>query len=94
MAASGTTGLPVISQTGTGAAGVLRFEFVRRKGSGLVYAPKKSTTLGPAGWTTVSDAPTVTPIGTDGLWERVIYEEPSDPAVAPTCFGRVDVTVP
>ncbi len=94
MAAGGTAGLPVISQSGTGASGVLCFEFVRRKGSGLVYTPKKSTSLDPAGWINVSDPPTVTPIGTDGLWERVVYEEPSDPAVVPACFGRVEVAIP
>ena len=94
MAAGGSAGLPAISQSGTGAAGVLRFEFVRRIGSGLAYTPKKNTTLDTAGWTTLTDEPAVTPIGTDDLWERVIYEEPSDPTLVPKCFGRVEVAFP
>jgi hypothetical protein len=92
MTAGGNAGLPAIRQVGTGAAGVLRFEFVRRIGSGLVYTPKKSTTLAAAGWTDLTDTPTIVPINAN--WERVIYEEPSDPRLVPKCFGRVEVEIP
>jgi FG-GAP repeat len=72
---------------------VLRIEFVRRTGSGLIYTPQKSTDLSnPAAWAPLTDTPTETPI--DANWTRVVYEEPVDPAVLPLCFGRVQVTVP
>ncbi len=92
MTSGGNAGLPAIRQVGTGAAGILRFEFVRRMGTGLVYTPKKSTTLDATGWTNLTDTPTIVPINAN--WERVIYEEPSDPRLVPKCFGRVEVEIP
>ena len=71
---------------------IMRLEFVRRIGSGLTYLPQKSFNLGPSSWMPLSDTPTVIPL--DPEWERVIYEEPIDPALTPACFGRVRVTLP
>lgn len=89
-------GLPVITTLPAAAPNqlaTLRFEFVRRTGSGLIYTPQKSTSLNnPAAWAPLTDTPTETPI--DANWTRVVYEEPVDPAVLPLCFGRVQVTVP
>jgi hypothetical protein len=94
MSANGSAGLPHISPSGSGSARVMRVEYIRRKNGGLIYTPKKSTSLAPASWTSLTDVPTVTQIGIDGVWERVIYEEPSNPALVPSCFGRVEVSLP
>ena len=86
---SGTRGLPSITLRQNGASSVLRFEFVRRIGSGLVYTPQMSVDLAASSWLSGSNSPTVTPI--DGTWERAVYE---GPVSTPQCFGRVMVTMP
>lgn len=88
----GTGGLPAITTPEDAPEGTLRFEFLRRKGSGLVYAPRKSTTLDGATWSPLAAAPVVTSI--NDQWERVVYTEAPDLIPAPACFGRVEVTVP
>lgn len=90
MGAGGTSGLPSIVGQGEGAGRVLRFEFVRRKGSGLAYLPMKGDSLGPGNWMPLSSDPAITPI--DPFWERVVYEEPA--AGASAWFGVVGVTLP
>lgn len=93
MAPGGSSGLPGITAQPNGAASIFRYEFVRRKNSGLIYTPQKSGELAnPASWTSLMDTPTV--ISIDANWERVIYEEPYDAAITPKCFGRVQVTLP
>jgi ELWxxDGT repeat protein len=89
---SGTSGLPSITTPEGAPPGTLRFEFLRRKGSGLVYAPQKSTTLDNPSWSPVSAVPVVTSI--NDQWERVVYTEAPDPIPAPACFGRVEVVIP
>jgi hypothetical protein len=89
---TGTSGLPAITTPEDAPAGTLRFEFLRRKGSGLVYAPRKSTTLDGATWAPLAAEPVVTSI--NDQWERVVYTEAPDPVPAPACFGRVEVTIP
>ena len=89
---TGTGGLPAITIPDGAPAGTLRFEFLRRKGSGLVYAPQKSTTLDGAGWSPLTATPVVTTI--NDQWERVVYTEAPDPVPAPACFGRVEVSIP
>ncbi len=89
----GTAGLPTITTQPNTPAGILRFEFVRRIGSGLIYTPQKSPNPGnPASWVPLTDTPSVNAI--DAAWERVIYEEPYDPAAAPRLFGRVQLRLP
>ena len=93
MTLGGSSGLPGITAQPTGGASVFRFEFLRRRNSGLIYTPQRSGELGnPASWTPLNDVPTV--ISIDATWERVIYEEPYDAATIPRCFGRVQVTMP
>ncbi len=89
---SGTSGLPSITVPDNAPLGTLRVEFIRRKGSGLIYIPQKSTTLGGLGWSPLSAVPVVTSI--DDQWERVTYDEPPAPIPAPACFGRVAVSLP
>lgn len=89
---SGTSGLPAITTQVSGSSGIFRFEFVRRVGSGLTYAPRKSSSMSAASWVPLTDSPTVLPINAD--WERVIYEEPFNPGTTPKCFGRVEVSTP
>ncbi|MEQ1752438.1 MAG: choice-of-anchor D domain-containing protein, partial [Prosthecobacter sp.] len=92
MGAGGNAGLPAISQQGIWPAGIFRFEFIRRIGSGLNYTPKKSESLTAPSWTPLTDTPTITTI--DANWERVLYEEPVDLALVARCFGIVEVTLP
>ena len=90
---AGTAGLPVITRApNAGLVGVFRFEFLRRIGSGLVYTPKKSADLSMGSWMDLTSMPTVTPV--DAKWERVVHDEPFDPAVTPRLFGTVEVAIP
>ncbi len=90
---SGTSGLPAIAPaTSGGNSPTLRFEFVRRLGSGLVYRPQKSSDLTAGNWQPLTSTPVITPINAE--WERVVYEEPYDAATTPRQFGRLQVTLP
>ena len=68
-----------------------RVEYVRRKGSGLTYTPKRSFTL-EGDFVPMAGSVVVTPI--DDEFERVVVSEPCDPAVVPRCFGFVEVAAP
>ncbi len=89
-AGTGTAGLPAFAVVGTGPSTVIRMEFVRRKGSGLIYTAKHSTDLGT--FAPMTGTTTVTAI--DSQWERVLVQEPCNPATTPACFGIVEVTLP
>ena len=90
MEAGGTSGLPTYLIDDSGAQTVFKVEFVRRKSSGLTYTAMKSTTL--SSFVPMTGATTVTDI--NGLWERVVVEEPCDPMTTPKCFSRVQVELP
>jgi uncharacterized delta-60 repeat protein len=93
MPPGGSRGLPGITAQPNGAASIFRFEFLRRKNSGLIYTPQKSPDISnPALWTNLTDTPTV--ISIDANWERLIYEEPYNATLIPRCFGRVRVSLP
>lgn len=92
MSAGGTSGLPRAGLDTSGETTVWRVEFIRRKGSGLVYVPQKSTTLDSGDFQPMSGTTSVTTINDE--WERVIVEEPCDPATTPRCFSRVRVDLP
>ncbi|MBK8040216.1 MAG: choice-of-anchor D domain-containing protein [Verrucomicrobiaceae bacterium] len=87
---SGTAGLPAAERSGSGPGTVFRIEFIRRTTGGISYLPEKSTTLD--AWAPITTTPTVTPIGPG--WERVVIEEPADPATVDKIFSRVRVTQP
>lgn len=103
---SGSSGLPVFgvgnpapasSQSSIGKADLslsseFKVEFIRRKGSGLTYTPKVSSTLLPGSFAEMTGTETVSPIGTDGKFERVVVRQPYDPAVTPKGFGIVEVS--
>lgn len=82
----GTLGLPAIQLDTTGLQPVLRFEYVRRKTSALVYRPRKSRDL--VNWEPVGAAESV--VNLDTVFERVQIAEPCDPA-NPAHFGRIEV---
>lgn len=87
---TGTSGLPVFALGEVDGESVIQVEFVRRKNSGLIYAPKWSSDLQrfePMGGTEKVEL-------IDDEWERVIVSEPCDPAVTPRCFGVVEVVLP
>ena len=93
LPAGGTAGLPRITLEGSGAARVLRFEFVGRADClELTYAAKKSTELAPDLWLPLDDVPLITPLVGD--WARIVYEEPAPEGTTPRLFGRVEVELP
>jgi hypothetical protein len=81
--------LPVGWLTAPGAAGRLKFEFLRRRdASDLIYAVEFSDGLGEgAPWIEAVGTETVMPI--DDWWERVSVEDEAMAPGAPMRFGRV-----
>ena len=90
IAGSGTAGLPVFTLVGSGATTEIRMEYLRRKGSGLIYTAKHSADL--ISFEPMSGILTVTSI--NDQWERVMVQEPCNPATTPKCFGIVEVALP
>jgi hypothetical protein len=86
---SGIAGLPVITVP---SPGTMRIEYLRRVGSGLIYVPRKSTTLVPTFWTPLTAPPLIVPI--DANWERVHHDESFEPSTTPRIFGSVEVILP
>ena len=96
---TGTSGLPAWTWQESAGSIMLRLEYVRQQGSGLVYLPQYSTTLGPGSFVPMTGTTTTTGIepGTTGIepgWERVVIERSVDPATTPVFFGRLEVTLP
>jgi uncharacterized repeat protein (TIGR03803 family) len=67
LGASGSSGLPRVTLEPSGDQKLLRVEFLRRIGSGLIYPPQHSTTLD--GFVPMTGTQTIIPI--DAEWERV-----------------------
>lgn len=92
LEAGGNSGLPsaiLIKETG---ADFWRFEYVRRRNSGLIYTPQRSNTLNNADFAPMPGASTITEI--DAEWERVMIDQPLDLASEPRGFGRLRVEFP
>jgi hypothetical protein len=81
---TGTVGLPVMRIV----SGTVRYEFLRRKNSGLIYTPQQSSNLSNSGWQAASGTSTVTNI--DENWERVEIQQ----APGTARFFRVTVGLP
>ena len=96
MATDGESGLPHISILPNGVDSILRYAFVRKKNSGLVYTPKMTSDLTiPSSWIPLTnDVPQVTPIVGKDNWEVVVYEQPYSAATTSKLFGRVEVSLP
>ncbi|MCP5534755.1 MAG: choice-of-anchor D domain-containing protein [Akkermansiaceae bacterium] len=94
LEAGGSSGLPGGKLVETNGETVLRVEYVRRKGSGLIYTPQKSGTLAPGSFEPLSGTETVSDIVGAPEWERVTVDEPCDPATSARCFSRVKVALP
>lgn len=94
MTPGGNSGLPGGGLVEENGQTYWRVEYVRRKNSGLNYTPQKSSTLGEGSFTTMTGAETVSEIPGDPDWERVIIDEPCDPASEDRCFSRVRVDLP
>lgn len=91
-AGTGTAGLPSVALTGSGANTMIRVEYIRHKGSGLTYTPKRSSTLEPGSFVAMGGTPVVSSANEE--WERVIVEETANPATLPVSFAIVEVTIP
>jgi hypothetical protein len=70
---TGTAGLPVVRYI-SGTSPVIRYEFIRRKNSGLTYTPRQSSGLTTGSWQAATGTNTVTQM--DATWERVVIEQP------------------
>jgi hypothetical protein len=71
---------------------MIRVEFLRRKGSGLIYTPMRSSTLALGSFVAMSATPVVNSI--DANWERVVVQESANPATLPKSFALVEVRLP
>ncbi len=85
---TGTLGLPIISRIGHDP--MLKVEFLRRRGSGLIYTPQQSSTL--AGFTPLTGPSVITNV--DDLWEHVGVEEPLGTSPPVRLFTSVKVELP
>ncbi len=81
---TGAVGLPVMRIV----SGTVRYEFLRRKNSGINYTPQQSSNLSAAGWQAATGTTTVTSI--DENWERVEIQQ----APGTARFFRVTVGLP
>lgn len=86
----GTSGLPKVTTLTNGPSPILAVEFLRRKGSGLIYTPQRSISLG--SFSPMTGTQTITSI--DAQWERVSVEEAVPPATSSSAFARVQVSLP
>lgn len=89
---SGTKGLPAVTLRNSSGTKLLRVEYIRRKGSGLTYVAKVSSSLEPSSFTPMGGSQTVVPV--DDTRERVIREQTVSLAPGSRLFGIVEVTVP
>ena len=89
---TGTSGLPTYELDDSGPETVVRVQYIRRKGSGLDYTPMKSGDLSAGSFVPMVGTETSEDI--DGEFERVTFVSPCDPAVEPSCFWQVRVTIP
>ncbi len=92
MRQGGSSGLPNGHLVKYGGQTYWRIEYVRRKGSGLIYTPQKSMTLLPGSFTPTTGAENSEDI--DSEWERITIDEPVDPTATPSFFSCVKVTLP
>jgi hypothetical protein len=90
QSATGMAGLPRFSLAGSASQRTFTVEYLRRKNSGLVYAPKVSTNM--VHYALMSGSVSVSSIDND--WERVKQSMAVNPALTPRLFGRVEVLLP
>jgi len=88
----GDTGLPTHEvRTGETGETIFHVEFVRRRGSGLVYSPMRAESLSDEDFVPMSGTVTVTNI--DESWERDEIDEICPPRTV-RCFSHVEVSWP
>jgi hypothetical protein len=90
----GTSGTPRGDLVTVNGLNYLQLTYVRRVNSpSVTYHPEFNWQLNAGSWTrtTASNPETVTPIGSDGVWERVTVRDIVPSTVANARFGRVVV---
>jgi hypothetical protein len=87
----GNSGLPASGIKEVNGQTVWQVEYVRPKGSGLIYSPKKTGSLDQA-FEPMVGSESIEDLG-NGL-ERVTISEPCDPTTTPSCFSIVEVSTP
>jgi hypothetical protein len=90
---TGRSGLPHVTIERTGGNSVIRVEFVRRRGSGLIYRPHVSGSLLPGSFR-LMDQGTLSETEIDDTWRRVVVTEPVNLASTPRLFASVEVSIP
>lgn len=75
---TGTGGLPVLGVTNVDSERNISFEYVRRKGASVDYAPLQSSTLSDDSWVSATGTEMASDI--DGEWERVTIDTPVNEA--------------
>ena len=88
----GTAGLPHFELISSEPSSVWRFEYLRRKGSGLIYTPMHSTQLSAGSFSPIVGTETTTDI--DETWERVVLSVPINLVTDPSGFGTIKVSLP
>lgn len=94
MTPGGSSGLPVGGLVEEGGQTYWRVEYVRRKDGSPSYAPQKSGNLEESGFAPLVGEETVADIPGEPEWERVVIDEPCDPATEDRCFFRVRIELP
>lgn len=92
MPAGGTAGTPRGDLVTVNGLNYLQLTYVRRVNTpSVTYHPEFNWQLNAGSWTrtSASNPETVTPIGTDGLWERVTVRDTVPNSMANARFGRV-----
>ena len=92
MLPGGTTGLPHSELIESEPSTTWRFEYLRRKGSGLSYTPMHSNQLSAGTFIPMVGAETTSDI--DETWERVLLSVPINLVTDPKGFGTIEVTLP
>ena len=93
MVEGGTSGLPllrIVTNDEQGRHWVC--EYVRRKGSGLTYTPKRSHELTPGSFVPITGSETIT--GIDDFWERVVIVGEDDLSLDPRDFATLEIDLP
>ncbi len=88
---AGSSGIPILFRRPYDPS-IVRFQFVRRRGSGLIYTPMYSSSLDAESFTAGGGITYIDPI--DDQWERIAVDNPFDLDVEPFGFAILEVTLP
>jgi hypothetical protein len=94
LTAGGNSGLPTGRIVEVNGQTYWRVEYVRRLDGGLTYTPEQSMSIDAHTFAALTGVQSVSEIHDAPQWERVVIDQPCDPAVATGYFCRVRVALP